>query len=133
MVGVHTAKVMKLPVPANACGIRGLYFLNETCRNSTPTCTNIQERSMDSFSTTGLLIGLLSPTQIQSLKMTIASFPGRSHLQYLIACSMQIRRRKAWEIWSRAVTSGRQMVDTRGAVPNSSNSCFVSNRPWRCE
>ena len=30
----------------------------------------------------------------------------------------EIRRGKAWEIWSRAVTSGRQMVDTRGAVPN---------------
>jgi len=25
---------------------------------------------------------------------------------------------KAWEIWSRAVMSGRQKVDTRGAVPN---------------
>jgi len=25
-VGVHTAKAMKLSVPANACGIRGLYF-----------------------------------------------------------------------------------------------------------
>jgi len=37
---------------------------------------------------------------------------------------------KAWEIWSRAVTSGRQMVDTRGAVPDSSNSRFVLNRPW---
>ena len=48
----------------------------------------------------------------------LASFPGCSHLQYLIACSMQIRRGKAWEISSRAVTSGRQKVDTRGAVPN---------------
>ena len=33
---------------------------------------------------------------------SVASFPGRSHLQYLIAYSMQIRRGKAWEIWSRA-------------------------------
>jgi len=47
----------------------------------------------------------------------IASFPGHSHLQYLIAYSMQIQRGKAWEIRSRAVTSGRQMVDTWGAVP----------------
>jgi len=47
---------------------------------------------------------------------TVASFPGRSHLQYLIAYSMQIQGGKAWEISSRAVTSGRQMVDTRGAV-----------------
>ena len=37
----------------------------------------------------------------------VASFPGRSHLQYLIAYSMQIRRGKAWEISSRAITSGR--------------------------
>jgi len=34
----------------------------------------------------------------------IASFPGLSHLQYLIAYSMQIQRGEAWEIWSRAVT-----------------------------
>ena len=65
--------------------------------------------------------------------IAVASFPGRSHLQYLIACSMQIWRGKAWEIWSRAVTSGRQMVDTRRAMPDSSNSRFESNRPWRCE
>jgi len=44
--------------------------------------------------------------------VSLASFPGRSHLQYLIACSMQIRRGNAWEISSRAVTSGRQKVDT---------------------
>jgi len=47
----------------------------------------------------------------------LASFPGRSHLQYLIAYSMQIRRGKAWEIWSRAVMSGRQKVDTWGRCP----------------
>jgi len=63
----------------------------------------------------------------------VASFPGRSHLQYLIAYSMQIRRGKAWEISSRAITSGRQKVDTRGAVPDSSNCRFVSNHPWRYE
>ena len=40
-------------------------------------------------------------------KELLASFPGRSHLQYLIAYSMQIRRGKVWEIWSRVVTSGR--------------------------
>jgi len=48
----------------------------------------------------------------------VASLPGRSHLQYLIAYSVQIRRGKAWEIWSRAVTSGRQKIDTREVVPN---------------
>ena len=68
----------------------------------------------------------------QHFAWSIASFPGHSH-QYLIAYSMQIRRGEAWEIWSRAVTSGRQMVDTRGAVPDSSNSRFVSNCPWHCE
>jgi len=30
--------------------------------------------------------------------MTLASFPGHSHLQYLIAYSMQIWRGDAWEI-----------------------------------
>ena len=39
---------------------------------------------------------------------TLALFPGRSHLQYLITYSMQIRRGKAWEIWLLAVTSGGQ-------------------------
>ena len=52
------------------------------------------------------------------------------HLQYLIACSMQIQRRKAWEIWSHVVTLGKQMVDTWGAVPNSNNS---HSCPWWCE
>ena len=36
---------------------------------------------------------------------SLTSFPDHSHLQYL---SMQIRRVKAWEIWSHAVTSCRQ-------------------------
>ena len=66
-------------------------------------------------------------------RIPLASFPGLSHLQYLIAYSMQIQREKAWEISSRAVTSGRQKVDTRGAVPDSSNCRFVLNRPWRYE
>jgi len=39
---------------------------------------------------------------------TLDSFPGHSHLQYLIAYSMQIQREKAWEIWLLAVTSGGQ-------------------------
>ena len=30
----------------------------------------------------------------------LASFPGLLHLQFLIACSMQNRRGKAWEIFS---------------------------------
>ena len=29
-----------------------------------------------------------------------------------------------WEIWSRAMTSGRQMVDTQGVVPNCFNTCL---------
>ena len=68
--------------------------------------------------------------------LKVASFPGRFHLQYLIAYSMQIRRGKAWEISSRAVTSGRQKVDTRGAVPDEeSRSPFLYYRSegWRPE
>ena len=38
----------------------------------------------------------------------VASFPGHSHLQFLIACSMHKRRGKAWEIIVTCVTSGRQ-------------------------
>ena len=34
------------------------------------------------------------------------------HFQY------EIQRGEAWEIWSHVMMSGRQMVDTRGAVPN---------------
>ena len=45
-----------------------------------------------------------------------ASFPGHSYLQYLITCSMQIQRGKAWEIWLHGVSSGRRRVDTRGEV-----------------
>ena len=45
----------------------------------------------------------------------------------------EIRWGKAWEIWSRAMTSGRQMVDTRGAVPNHYNTCFTLIRHQRCE
>jgi len=41
---------------------------------------------------------------------------GCSHLQYVITCSMQIQKGKAWEIWSHVVMSGRQRVDTRGVV-----------------
>ena len=46
----------------------------------------------------------------------IASFPGHPsefhHLQYAYT------RGKAWENWSHVMTSGRQMVDARGAVPS---------------
>ena len=41
----------------------------------------------------------LKYTIVNRLRVDVlASFPGRSHLQYLIAYSMQIRRGKAWEI-----------------------------------
>ena len=59
-----------------------------------------------------------------------------SHLQYLIAYSMQIWRGKAWEFWSREVMSGRQKEDTREAVPDEeSQSSFLYYRSegWRPE
>ena len=40
------------------------------------------------------------------------ALPVFARLQY------EIQWGKAWEIWSRAVPSGRQMVDTQRAVPN---------------
>ena len=58
-----------------------------------------------------------------------------SHLQYLFqylfACSMQIQREKAWEIWLHAVTSGRQRVDKQGAVPDINN--FMLDQLWHRE
>jgi len=50
---------------------------------------------------------------------------GCSHLQYVITCSMQIQKWKAWEIWSHTMTSGRQMVDIRGLVSDCNNSQFT--------
>ena len=38
-----------------------------------------------------------SGTETKLLLSSLASFPGRSCLQFLIACSMQKRRGKAWE------------------------------------
>ena len=39
----------------------------------------------------------------------VASFPGLLHLQFLIACSIQKRREKAWGISSRDPWHDRQM------------------------
>jgi len=63
---------------------------------------------------------------VQQQGVWLASFPGLSHLQYLIAYSMQIQRGKAWEIWSRVVMSGRQKVDTRrGGVRRGISKPFL--------
>ena len=35
----------------------------------------------------------------------------------------EIRRGKAWEIWSCVVPSGRQVLNTQGAVPNEESQC----------
>jgi len=84
--------------------------------------------------------GHCSLARILVMRTTVASFPGRSHLQYLIAYSMQIWRGKAWEIWSHAVTSGRQMVDTWGRCPTVVIPVLCRTVPgavndgwyWRC-
>lgn len=47
-------------------------------------------------------------------------------------CKASVHVEKAWEIWLRAVTLGRQTVDTLGAVPNE-ESRNVCPRPWRPE
>ena len=52
---------------------------------------------------------------------------------WLLGVSLQLWREKAWEIWSLTMTTGRQWVDTRGAVSNCSNSHFMLNCPWHCE
>jgi len=60
------------------------------------------------------LHGTYKSNNSPSHAILLASFPGCSQLQSLNVCSMQTRRGKAWEIWSRVVTSGRQRVDTWG-------------------
>ena len=62
-----------------------------------------------------------------------ASFPGRSHHPCLIACSMQIRRGRAWDIWSCVMTSGRQMADIWAAVPDRNNSTCMSRCVIACD
>jgi len=54
---------------------------------------------------------------------TIASFPGYSHLQYFIACSMKMQSGEAWEIWSHVMTSCRHMGG--GARPRISKPFLV--------
>ena len=51
--------------------------------------------------------------------------PVFDHLQYV---SME---GKAWEIWSHAVTLGRQMVDTHGVVPSKESQSISYNFCWR--
>ena len=58
------------------------------------------------------------------MDVELASFPGHSHLQFLITCSMQKRRGKAWEKKSRAWRQVDMRVDihVRGVVPDHCNS-----------
>ena len=58
----------------------------------------------------------------------VALFPGCSHLQCLIACSIYANTEgeDLGEIWSCVMTSGRQM-------PNRNSSRLVSNCPWHHE
>ena len=68
------------------------------------------------------LVAALSMAQT-SLVPRLFSPPVFDRFQY------EIRRGKAWEIWSCAMTSGRHT----GVVPNNFNTCFVSIRPRHCE
>ena len=52
----------------------------------------------------------------------LASFPGRSCLQFLIACSIQKQRGKVWEKESHAWCQVDMRVDVKGAVTDSCNS-----------
>ena len=59
-----------------------------------------------------------------------------TRIQYLIAYSMQIWRGEAWEIWSHAVMSGKQKVDTHGVVPGEefrSPFLYCRSEDWRPE
>ena len=73
----------------------------------------------------------MEPVEWNQCSVTTASFPGRSHLQSLIACSMQIWRGEAWGSGHIImVTSGRKMVDTWGAGSDCNSSHYSSTRHW---
>ena len=57
----------------------------------------------------GQLLIMTSLPMVMGLQSDLASFSGRSHLQYFITCSIQTWREKAWEIWSCAVMLDRHM------------------------
>ena len=71
--------------------------------------------------------------ELQHVLINPKLFWGCSCLQCVITCNRQIQKRKAWEIWSFSVMSGRQRVDTWGTVPNDETRslllfCNVSPR-----
>ena len=59
-------------------------------------------------------------------------FPGCSHLQYLIAYSMQMQRGKTLGAWSHAATSSRQWVDSRGVVSNEESESTLFCYQFKC-
>ena len=65
-------------------------------RPMTDLCLTCQQNST-------AIIRSANLTEEVKSKVKLSLVPTRSHLQYLITCSMQIWRRKAWEIWSHAV------------------------------
>ena len=85
----------------------------QQCHQSLLSCHTLQTQS--AFATYTCMLSSLIPRP----------FPH----QYLITYSIQIRNGKAWEIWSRAVTSGTWRVDTRGVVPDKESqvlSCTIN-------
>ena len=49
--------------------------------------------------TGGFRVGQSYTVLLLHCMLLVASFPGHSHLQSLISCSVQVWRGKAWEIW----------------------------------
>ena len=70
------------------------------------------------------IIALAAECVLKQLAICVASFPGHFCLQFLITCSMQKRRGKAWEKKSRAWRQVDMRVDihVRGMVPDHCNS-----------
>ena len=71
----------------------------------------------------------------------VTMFPGCPHRQYFPTASISPPpefdcfqyANTAWEVWSHALTSGRQTVDAQRVVPNCYNTCFALICPWHCE
>ena len=58
--------------------------------------------------------------------LEVASFPGLPHLQFLIACSMQKRRGKAWGIFTRDTRHDRHMSSRLRSVMYETDLAFCA-------
>ena len=103
------------------CNVSGLLWMQGMLVYSTPPCTSRVKQSVLCICSWVIAVCL----------SLLASFPGvPTSSLWSSSCSMPLQRGKAWEIWSHAVTWGRQRADTWRVVPDeeSESSCSVISR-----